>query len=222
MKTLFLLLLMLVVECQFVYSQNSSIKSEKVLRLLNINRDEKLSVDELKERLRLGRILQHVYEGDTMVFNPKNAGAIKELPREYVEYTRAYFKLMNHLLKGLNPEQKKRMRGLWEGYDITTPVMLGFLQHDAKSFYLSVPKKEILNVGVTEKEYEKIVCMINEVNAIQAQADTIYWGKSMYREDVTSIFFPNDVIRGLDFDGSLYKRFKESFLAMIRVFKKQF
>lgn len=65
--------------------------------------------------------------------------------------------------------------------------------------------------------------MIKGVNTALAEVDTVYFGKSMYREDVSTIFFPNDVILGLDNgDGFIYRCFKESFLAMIQAFKKQF
>ena len=195
----------------------------KVLRLLNIHRDERLTRAELKERLQLIRILQHVYQGDSLVFNPNQAKAIKSLPQEYVEYTRRYFRLMNDLLKGLDAHQKCMMNDFWMDYDITTPVMIGFLQHDTRFYRLSVSKEEILSIGVTEKEYTKIEKMISDINKIHAQADTVYMPTNMYREDVSSVFFPSDVIYGLDRgNGLIYRKLKKSFLEMINAFKKQF
>ncbi|HJA14965.1 MAG TPA: hypothetical protein H9796_07785 [Candidatus Butyricimonas faecavium] len=186
---------------------------EKVLRLLNILRDEQLTRAELKERLRLGRILQHVFQGDTMAFNLEQAEAIKLLPVEYVEYTKSYFRLMNDLLKSLDSHQRWMMGRFWQDYDITTPVMIGFLRHDTRFIHLSVSREEVLEIGVTEGEYDKIMKMMKDVNDVGARVDTVYMSTSMYREDVSSIFFPSDVIIGLDRGkGMIYRRFKNDFL----------
>ena len=186
---------------------------EKVLRLLNILRDEQLTRAELKERLRLGRILQHVFQGDTMAFNLEQAEAIKLLPVEYVEYTKSYFRLMNDLLKSLDSHQRWMMGRFWQDYDITTPVMIGFLGHDTRFIHLSVSREEVLEIGVTEGEYDKIMKMMKDVNDVGARVDTVYMSTSMYREDVSSIFFPSDVIIGLDRGkGMIYRRFKNDFL----------
>ena len=186
---------------------------EKVLRLLNILRDEQLTRAELKERLRLGRILQHVFQGDTMACNLEQAEAIKLLPVEYVEYTKSYFRLMNDLLKSLDSHQRWMMGRFWQDYDITTPVMIGFLRHDTRFIHLSVSREEVLEIGVTEGEYDKIMKMMKDVNDVGARVDTVYMSTSMYREDVSSIFFPSDVIIGLDRGkGMIYRRFKNDFL----------
>ena len=58
---------------------------------------------------------------------------------------------------------------------------------------------------------------------VNARVDTVYMPTSMYRDDVSSIFFPSDVIIGLDRGkGMIYRRFKNDFFAMIELFKKQF
>ena len=220
---LLLVICMLLPMLNFGQEVKQNPEVEKVLRLLNIHRDEQLTRAELKERLRLGRILQHVFQGDTMVFNPEQAESIKLLPAEYVEYTKSYFRLMNDLLKSLDTHQRWMMGRFWQDYDITTPVMIGFLRHDTRLYRLSVTKEEVLEIGVTEREYEKIMEMMRNVNNVNARVDTVYMPTSMYRDDVSSIFFPSDVIIGLDRGkGMISRRFKNDFFAMIELFKKQF
>ena len=72
---LLLVICMLLPMLNFGQEVKQNPEVEKVLRLLNIHRDEQLTRAELKERLRLGRILQHVFQGDTMVFNPEHPDA---------------------------------------------------------------------------------------------------------------------------------------------------
>ena len=207
---LLLVICMLLPMLNFGQEVKQNPEVEKVLRLLNIHRDEQLTRAELKERLRLGRILQHVFQGDTMVFNPEQAESIKLLPAEYVEYTKSYFRLMNDLLKSLDTHQRWMMGRFWQDYDITTPVMIGFLRHDTRLYRLSVTKEEVLE-------------MMRNENNDNARVDTVYMPTSMYRDDVSSIFFPSDVIIGLDRGkGMIYRRFKNDFFAMIELFKKQF
>ena len=218
-----LLLFLFVTGNMVVNAQEYSDKTADVLHLLNVTPGEKLTKTELQKRLKLGRILQHVYRGDSLVFNPENEEAMKALPSKYVEYTRRYFDLFNHLLETLSPVQREMMRGFWEGYDITSCIMHKFLEHDARYWYLSISKSEVLELGVTEIEYDSITSLIAGINAIHATLDTVYMPEKNDSRFLHPVFFPNHVMVGLDRGaGIIYRRFQEAFLIMVEEYKKQF
>ncbi|MFR5659833.1 MAG: hypothetical protein ACLUDU_18470 [Butyricimonas faecihominis] len=222
MKITLLLLFLFVTGNMMVKAQEYNDETEEVLHLLNVTPGEKLTKGELQKRLKLGRILQHVYQGDSLVFNPENEEAIKVLPCKYVEYTRRYFDLFNHLLETLTPVQREMMKGFWDEYDITNCVMHKFLEHDTRYWHLSISKSEVLEMGVTEVEYDSITSLIAGINAIHATLDTVYMPEKNDPTFLHTIFFPDYVMMGLDRGaGIIYKRFQRAFLIMIENYKKQ-
>lgn len=78
------------------------------------------------------------------------------------------------MLETLTPVQREMMKGFWDGYDITSCVMHKFLEHDTRYWQLSITKSEVLEIGVTDVEFDSITSLITGINAIHAMLDTVY------------------------------------------------
>lgn len=195
---------------QVVFAQQNNTVAYKVIRVLCVIEGETLTKDELKTRLEYGRILRPVFQGDTMIFNPENRKKIETLPSPFVEFAESYFKIFNGLVKTFNAEEKMIVKNFFETYKPYMTVITYYLKVRDKRFVLESTKENLLEIGVTEEEYDEIVDSIQKVNAtLEESANTIV-DEKIYKEPVSTIFFPNCVFKAIGGDFRTYYRFKNS------------
>ena len=203
------------------YSQNRYVQPSETIRLLNLFKGEELTKDQLKQRLYYGRILQPTLLGDSVIFKPENLEAIKALPIEYVELTESYFKLLNDFIRSLDAKQKTIIKNYISEYKIYICVIVYYLKVKNKKFVLETTKKNLIDIGMTESEYNEFVDQIQRSNEFNSKAINLIVDETIYKEPITTIFFPNCVIKLLDGTSRMYNRFVESYYDIMRAFENK-
>lgn len=216
-----LLLFLTVTSAQIGFTQEKPVKLCDPIRILCNIEGEVLTTKELKTRLKYNRILRPIYQGDTLILNPGNAKAIKSLPVGYVEFTESYIRMMNCFLKNMNSQQKNIVKNFWTNYKIYTCVIMYYLHVRDKQFILETTKKNLLEIGMTEDEFDDTTNNFQSVNAINAQAENLIMDKTIYKDGMTTIFFQDCYFKLLDGDNRLYNRLKKSFHELIITFQSK-
>lgn len=214
-----LLLFLITTNAQLGFTQEEKVKLSRPTRILCTIEGEKLTTDELKTRLEYNRILRPVYQEDTLTLNPKNTKTIKSLPVEYVEFTEYYLRVMNSFLKNMNTKQKNIIKNLWTNYKIYTCVIIYYLHVKDKQFVMETTKENLLEIGMTEDEYNEMTNNFQSVNAMNAQAENLIIDERIYKDGMSTIFFQDCYFKLLDGDNRLYNRLKKSFYELIRTFE---
>ena len=195
---------------QVVFAQQNNTVADIVIRVLCVIEGETLTKDELKTRLEYGQVLRPVFQGDTLVFNPENQEMIKTLPPLFVEFAESYFKIFNGLVKTFNAEEKTIVKNFFEAYKPYLTVITYYLKVKDKRFVLETTKENLLEIGVTEEDYDAIVDNIKKLNATLEESDNAIVDEKIYKEPVSTIFFPNCVFKMIGGDLRTYHRFKNS------------
>lgn len=122
------------------------------VKLFVVHDGEKLSLKEIKQRIRYAEELQPRVENDSLVF----PNEVKNCPQECIEYVREFIRLLNHYIAKMPEELRFRMLDLVEKNSVRMNVVLAKVKRDGHKTYLDLSRTEARRLGV-EREYDKVV-----------------------------------------------------------------
>ncbi len=156
--------------------------------ILMYNPGEQLDINQQKERLRIGRILKPVIQGDSLSLNYTLADLQdKNIAPLYYEHTFDIIHLFNRYLSSIkNPNKQDIITFYNQNFSIEDAVLTSLIKTKSNLYYLDINQEDVMRIGINPEKFDQYQEMIRSNNAIITQnTNTIFLAP-----EISSIFFP--------------------------------
>ncbi len=154
--------------------------------LFVVNSKKHLTIEQQGERLRYGRLLKPLVDGDTL-----RVRKTSQVPLQYYKYAEEFARLLNRYLREMDISDRKLVLSCMEGDIVENAVLGSCIRVEKGRYKLELSKTEALKIGISEKRYEEVVVDVKHVNQLLDQGGNTEIPKLGFDTSVSVFFNPS-------------------------------
>ncbi len=142
----------------FLAELQGCISNKESSDLFILGYGEQRTLDQEKERLKYGELLQPEVQGDSLVV-PKTEG----VPTVYKKYVNVLVDSLNGFLKKMPEEDKNNLLIAFKLNSIGYSILNSYVEKKDSLYILNITREQAISLGL-EKEYEEIKSFVDNLN----------------------------------------------------------